>query len=907
VSEVIVLSEFWSELRYRLRAVVRRDTVEQELDDELRYHVERETEKYVRAGVPPDEARRRARLAFGGVSRIKDDARDSRGVTILEQVTQDVRYALRGLRTRPVFTAVVIATLGLGVGVNAAMFGILDRTLFRPPRYLVDPATVNRVYVEWPESDGRRTVDRSVEYPRYADFARWNRSLSQVAAFGYRAIGVGEGQDTKSLQVGVVSASFFDFFDAKPLLGRFFGTSEDTPPAGAPVAVLAFGYWQSRYAGRRDMLGAPIKIGPGTYTIVGVAPPGFEGVSDYHSPVAFIPATAFGASMRPNYYKRYNWNYLELLVRRNPGVSVDAATADLTNTYRQSWNAERAINPSTPSPDVVHPTALAGPIQLARGPMAGPDTKVVVWIGGVAFVVLLIACANVANLLLARALRRGREMAVRRAIGGTPGRLVRQLLTETLVLAVLGTVAGLFGAQLTAGGLRKLLVDTNDSWPVVADARTVLFAVALTLIMAALAGILPALHASHGDPAGSLKAGTRAGAYRQSRTRTTLLVFQTALSVVLLVGAGLFVRSLQQVRAVPLGYDVEPLVYVGTEMRGVKLNAAEHGALVDRLLAESRAVPGIATATFVLSPPFLGSERHTLYVAGIDSVRKLGRFMMQAGSPEYFATTGTRILRGRNLSAGDRGGTPSVAVVSQSMGKVLWKGDDPIGKCFRIESDTLPCTTVVGVAEDIRTRDITVGGEFMYYLPIAQYVANFGRSEGLELFVRVRGRADDYVESLRARLQRVMPGASYVTAMPFHEAVDPAMRSWKSGAQMFVAFGAVALTLAAIGLYAVIAFAVAQRTQELGVRIALGAQAADVLRLVVGEGVRVTLSGVAIGAAIALVAGRRISTLLFNESPVDPFVYGMVAATMILVGILASAIPASRAARVDPNVALRTD
>jgi predicted permease len=902
-----MISELWSELRYRLRAVLRRDALERELDEELRWHLEREAEKLRRNGVASDEAVRQARLSFGGVDRIKEDARDARGTMLMEHVAQDVRFALRGIRTRPAFAAVVIGTLALGVGVNAAMFGILDRTLFRAPAYLVDPASVNRLYVTWTGPDGHRGFQRGLEYTRYADFARWSRSISAAAAFAYRDLAIGERENTRELVVGIVSASFFDFFNAKPVLGRFFGPQEDKVPVGDAVAVISFGYWQSQYGGREDALGTTIRIGRDTYRIIGVAPRGFDGMSEQRSPIAFVPITAYAAASRPNYYQTYQWSWLEVIVRRKPGVDVAAATADLSNAYLRSWNAERAIATGVERADVAKPEAVAGPVQLARGPMAGPETKVIVWIAGVALIVLLIATANVANLLLARALRRRREMAVRRAIGGTRGRLIQQILTETLLLAALGTVAGLIGAQLTAGMLRTLLVPTADASPVVTDARTLAFGVVAMVVTALLAGLLPALHVGRGDLAGSLKAGTRDAAYRHSRTRTTLLVFQTALSVVLLVGAGLFVRSLQSVRAMRLGYDVDRLAYVSTNLRGVKLTPVEGKALADNLLATARSIPGVDNASLAVSIPFWSFEGRGLYVPGIDSVRKLGRFTLQAGSPEYFATLGTRIVRGRGLSADDRANAPYVVVVSEAMAKALWPNQEPIRKCIRISSDTLPCTTVVGVAENIKVRQIAGDPEFMYYLPFEQYLAELGPPGLLSLFVRVHGRADDHAETLRASLQRVMPGAAYVKVMPMHELVDPTMRSWTSGASMFLAFGALALALAAIGLYAVIAFAVVQRTQELGVRIALGASAGDVLRLIVGEGVRVTLAGVVIGGAIAFLAGRGMSGLLFHVSPRDPMVYGVVALTLIAVGILASGIPASRAARVDPNVALRVD
>ena len=897
----------WSELRYRLRAITHRADLERELDDELRFHVEQEAEKYIRDGVPHAEALRRAQLAFGGMSRIKDDTRDARGVTFFEHVIQDLRYAARGLRARPWFTAVVVVTLGLGIGVNTAMFGILDRVLLRPPRYMTAPSSVHRVYVEWTGTDGRRSFADGLAYQRFTDFERWTHSFSQFAAFAYRGMAVGDGGETRNLPVGIVTAGYFDFFDAKPVVGRFFTKAEESEPRGDAVAVLGYGFWQSRFAGRRDVIGSRIRVGKDEFTVVGVAPRGFEGVSDQLVPAAFIPLTTFAWSVSADYAGNYGWSWLRVLVRRKPNVAIDVANADLTAAFEQSWNAERDREPGLASVAIAHPIAIAGPIQFARGPTAGRVSKTLVWISGVAFVVLLIACANVANLLLARSVRRRREMALRRAIGGTPARLLQQLLTETLLLAFLGTVAGLIGAQLASGALRRLFVGTDDTWPVLGDARTLGVAIVLTLITAGLAGILPALHSGRDDLASSLKAGTRQGSYRQSRARTGLLLFQTALSVVLLVGAGLFVRSLHEVRAIRLGYDVDRLTYVEASMRSAKLGADEEAALANRLLSQAEATPGVVSASQVVSVPFWSNEGRGLYVAGVDSIRKLGRFMLQAGSPNYFATFGTRILRGRGFTSHDRADAPRVVVVSESMGRVLWKGEDPIGKCIRISSDTMPCTTVVGISEDIKMRQLASDAEFSYYLPIAQYRAQFGKPSDLAMFVRVRGRPDDSAEMIRKRLQRLMPGTSYLTARPMHDIVDPQMRSWTSGARMFLSLGALALALAAIGLYAVVAFAVVQRTQELGVRIALGARVSDVMRLVIGEGIRVTLTGVFVGAVIALAAGGAIRTMLFQVSPHDPMVFGVVALTLLVVGALASAIPAFRAARVDPNTALRAD
>jgi predicted permease len=376
---------------------------------------------------------------------------------------------------------------------------------------------------------------------------------------------------------------------------------------------------------------------------------------------------------------------------------------------------------------------------------------------------------------------------------------------------------------------------------------------------------------------------------------------------VLLVGAGLFIRSLQHVRELPLGYDVDHIVYVEASMRGVELNSVEESRLPERLRDAASAVPGVLATTQVVSVPFYSGESRSVRVESIDSVRKLGRFQLQAGSPGYFQTTGTRILRGRAFDSRDTETHPQVVVVSESMAKALWRGADPIGKCIRISGDSVPCITVIGVAEDTRARNITGSGEFMYYLPISQYVAAFRGLPMLAMFVRVAGRSDDFTEAVRSRVQPVMPNPAFVTARPFHEIIDPTMRSWTSGARMFTTFGVLALLLAAIGLYAVVAFTVSQRTQELGIRIALGALPRDVLALVIGNGLRVTVIGVLLGSLSAFAAARALDGLLFGVSSRDPMIYAAVAATLVVVGVLASAVPGSRASRIDPNTALRTE
>jgi putative ABC transport system permease protein len=888
-----------ADLLFRLRALFNRSAVERELDDEVRFHLEHETEKLVRSGLSRDEAARRARVAFGGVERIKDDTRDVRGIGMIETVVQDARYAARGLRASPGFAAAVILTLGLGVGANAAMFGVVDRLLFRAPPGLRDARTVHRAYFH-AAYNGRFDLRREMSIRRYFDLVRDTRSFSTLAAFQTRVLPVGIGDGSRERPVAVASATFFDFFEAPPALGRYFGPSDDIVPEGRRVAVLSHDFWRSEYGGRRDIIGARIRVDEMDCEIVGVAPRGFVGVGDQLTPALYVPLTAYAFSRAPRYAQTYAWSWVEVLARRRPDVSLEQATADLSTAYRRSWQAD----PRYARGDGLA-TAKArvelGPVQFARGPQAPRESKVATWIAGVTIVVLLIACANVANLLLSRGLRRQREIALRLALGVSRARLVQQLATETVLLAAAGAVCGLVMARWLAGALSAVFLADADA-TVLTDARTLLFAGALTICVALLTGILPALQASRAGLALALNAGARDAGAARSRTRALLVLAQSALCVLLLVGAGLFVRSFQHVRAMRLGYDVDPIIVVNESYRGTALTNGDGEALDARLLEEAGRIPGVVSASLAEAVPFWSNDEVSLFVEGIDSVARIGRFLQQAGSPGYFRTAGTRILRGRSFDATDDARSLRVMIVGERMAAALWPSQDPVGRCVRMFADTAPCVTVVGVAEEMRLRSLSDRREYSFYIPAAQYGGPTGT-----LFVRVDGDAAVYAEPVRKRLQALMPGSAYVTSVPLSQHVEPSMRSWRFGATMFMLFGGLALVLAALGLYSVIAYSVAVRRREIGVRIALGATRQTVMRLVVGHGVRLTLAGVALGAGIAVLAGRWIEPLLFEQSARDPVVFGSVALLLLAISAFATAAPALWASRVDPNVTLRAD
>jgi predicted permease len=878
-----------------------------ELEEELAHHRDLIERDFVARGHSAAEARGAARRAMGNATLMREEARSVWLWPSLEAVWQDARITLRGLRRSPAFTAGVMLTFALGIGANAAMFSLIDRLMLRPPALMRDAASVHRVYMYRTANGVEGTTGG--QFPRYADLVRFTTAFSAVAGYSVHELAVGVGDDARELRVGIVSANFFDFFDAPPAAGRYFSSAEDVPPDGAPVAILSHSTWQDRFAGSTDAIGSTWQIGAAVYTIIGVAPAEFAGLWAAQPPVAWIPITAYAASVyrgRPGWPTNYGSSFgLGTLVRRKPGVSVDAASANLSHALLQSYRAESGGDESRAAERIarIRPRALAGPVLFERGPERSTVAKVATWLGGVTLIVLLIACANVANLLLARSLNRRREIAVRLALGVSRGRLLLQMLTESMVLAVAGSALGIGVAVWMSAMLTASFLPGTERPPVASDPRTLVLIAILALTVGILSGLLPLWKARRLDITDDLKSGARAGTSHRSALRSTLLVCQVALSLVLLVGAGLFVRSLQNVRGVRLGFAADSVLIVEPHMRDVTLDSARAVALRQRLLAAATTVPGIEYASLKRGEPFGGMSAQLLHVEGIDSVRKFGLFERNAVSPDYFRTMGTRLLRGRGIESTDVANAPRVMVIGASMGAVLWPGQDPLGKCVRIGLDTAPCTYVVGVAEDIRVRSFEPETRtFYYYLPSAQYEPEEGG-----LFVRTPGDPARFIEPLRRRLQEEMPGSSYVTVERLGGLVERETRSWMIGATVFSAFGALALLLAAVGLYSVISYSTTQRRQELAVRVALGASAGNVIRLVVGEGLRFAVSGVVVGGALAHLAGPWIAPLLFDQSPRDPVVLGTVTSMLLVVAFLASVIPAFRGARADPNLALRAE
>ena len=887
----------------------RRGALDRELAEELRFHRERLERDALASGSDVATARSSAGRRLGNLTRIAEEAREHWSIPVLDQLQQDVRYAFRGLRRSRAFTATVVTTLALGIGANAVMFNVVDQLMLRPYPFLRDAGDVHRVYLRtagW----NRDNAYAVFPYTRYLDLRRWTSSFSHHAAFVTATHGVGTGEAAKERTVSGVSASFFDFFDARPVRGRFFGSAEDSLPAGTNVAVLGFEYWRAELGGR-ELLGESIQVGNAPYTIIGVAPQGFVGVTEGSPPAVFVPITAYAANEggggRANYFLNYDWDWAQMIVRRRPGVTHDEATSDLGQAFVQSWHASRAVHPLYRPAEQAGLGVVAGPLKTTAGPDMGLEARTLLWVMGVAGIVLLIACANVANLFLARALRRRREVALRLALGVSRGRLAAQAFTESLILALLGCSVGLAIAQWGGTALRGLFITSLSRFDVLTDWRTLAVAVAAATAAAIATGMAPVLLAGREDLNATLKSGGRGTTVQRSRARTTLLVAQGALSVTLLIGAGLFVRSLGNVRDLHLGYDVDPVLLVRWERRGTPMDSTTRASVRQRLLETALARPDVERGAWVSNVPFgSGTTVLTLAVPGIDSVRRLGRFTYQVVSPDYFATVDTRLVRGRSFDHRDGANAPPAVVVSEAIAAALWPGADPLGRCMKFgwrtpRADTMPCHTVIGVVENAVHDPVTD-------LPLRYYLSDTQLDIGsTSLLLRLRRDPALVAEDVRRELQAVMPGQSHVAVEPARDMVNAKRRSWQIGATMFVGFGVLALVVAAVGVYGVIAYDVTQRRHELGVRVALGARTGDVIGLVIGNGTRVALAGVALGIGVALLAAPWIEPLLFRQAARDPVTYGLVASTMLLVALVACAVPAIRAARADPTTALRAD
>ena len=889
-----------------------RPNVDGDIDDELRFHFESRTAELRARGISGEEAKRLALEEFGDEaatrSRLQEiglrrEARRER-MAWWDAARSDLRYALRGIRTNPLLTATIVVTLAIGIGAATVMYGVMRRLMIAPPPQVVAPETVAKMYFRATRPDGPEYVVDQFSYPFYAHLHERMRTLWGVAAYLHETVVVGTGRDAEKVRSTRTSAGFWRTLGVVPAAGRLIADEESHPATGARVVVLSHAFWQRRYAGDRGVIGQTLAVKGQSYRIIGVAPRGFRGVELSRTDV-WLPLFAYedGSGEPVTWHTSTDDRILSYVVRLRRGVTRAQAEADATDQHRvHVEELGRSADPEEFDPTTVHLPTLTG--ALDQRMVRRPEGTVSIWLVGVALLLLAIACANVAGLLLLRALRRRREIAVRLALGMSRRRLAALLFTESALLAVLGALASIVVIVWGGAGIDRLVLATLSGESAGFDWAMFGIAAACTVGTALVAGSIPLLQI-RGTITGGLREGGQHGSAQRSWMHRGLLVGQIALSVVLLVGAGLFLTSLHRITSLDLGMDIDNVLSVSVDLTATGLSDPEQMAFFERALERVRSEPGVRAASLAMKAPLRGAKGGSFTLPGADKpvfTPSGGAPWLNFVSDGFFESTGMRIIRGRSFTSGDRTGPP-VIIVNEALASLAWPGRSPIGECVYTDVAKDRCTTVVGVVGDARSFRLVEENKPWLYLPLAPDHVNTRA-----LLVRVTpGAVDQMMGTVRQAVHGLHAGVPYVDVGVLGDILDPDMRPWRMGATLFTAFGVLAVLLAVLGLYGALSYAVTQRNREIGVRMAVGAGTGNVVRLIVGDGLRIAGVGVVLGLLLAVIGGRWIANLLFETSPHDPSVLAAAAAGLIVLAVVASLAPARRAARVSPAVALRID
>jgi putative ABC transport system permease protein len=888
-------------VRRWFRVPLSRETLERDIDEEIAFHLEMRAAELEADGLTAEEARAVAHAEYGDIAESRAELaklgrvriRNARRADLRDVIGQNIRWALRMLVREPALSLAVIVALAAGVGVNAVMFSVTDRLLFRAPPGIADAEEVGRVFFH-ATLEPIGTIRQPVTtWPQYEHLRTLNVLADAGAFSSVHTASFGVGAAAKPVQVVLATGSLFSTLGTRASFGRFFTDAESRD--GSAVAVVSTPFWQ-RELGGVALDGLRVRIGRREYDVVGVAEPGFTGVY-LESVDVWLPLVTAAAELGGAGWDTGDMQWLQIVVRR-AAVPQLAAEAALTQAAREvNW----LLAADTTSGVTLESVVPGRGMQPAWSRTAGAG-RVALWLSGVSLLVLLIACANVANLLLARASRRRREIGVRLALGVGRARLAAQLMTETLVLGVAAGAAALLFAGWSATVLRRLLLpDVEWSGRPVLDARMLAFGGAIIVAAVLLAGMAPALHAARASVVNALGAGMRGGV-RRSRVRSALVVLQAALSVMLLVGAGAFVKSLHNLQRIDMGFEPRDLLAVRWPAGSLELTPAERLALHDESLERLRRMPEVEHVALVATAPMTSSISVSVRPGEADE-RADGAVYVNAVTPGYFDALRTRVLRGRGFTDADAEGAEPVIVVSEALAARLWPGADPLTHCLRWDGGGDACRRVVGVMQSPRGAGPDAAPGLAFVVPLAQAAT---LSSQRALLVRLRpGSAA--IGRVREALQTLRPGLAHVSVRPYDDIIAPVLRPWQLGARLFTAFGVLALALATLGLYGVVAYDVARRQHEMSVRVALGAGRAAIARIVLGDAGRLLGLGVAAGVIGAVAFADRLQPLLFGVSADDPIVLAAAASVIALAGLIAAAVPARRATRVDPMRALREE
>lgn len=872
-------------LRHRIYVLRRGEAYHDEVRRELGFH--RELDDLARGGA-----------LLGNETYYREEVRRMTLTSWFDRVQQDVSYAWRGLKRSPAFTATFIATLALGLGVNAAMYSFLDQLFTRPPAGVVNPDGVERLYLIVPSSVARgQGAFGSFTYPRYAAIRDAARRPDHVAAFSVSDGGMlVDGAIADSARSIHVSPEYFSVLGVRPLIGRFFTADEREVETQTPVAVISERLWRRVYDASPAILGRSVEIADRRVTIVGVAPEGFTGI-DLNAGDVWLPLNMFPVpSNNGRTWYQGSGNFFRVIVRIDrPSDRVQLTTAGAVGL--------RAIVDANQPPADTAIRIVTGPIDEMAGPAAkSRETMLAQRLAGVTLLVLIIACANLANLLLVRATQRRRELAVRRALGVSRGRVIQQMLTESLVLSLIGAATTLLFASWAGTALRRLLFPTTHWASSAVDLRIIALTLGAAVVVAIVTGLVPALGASNPDLVASLKAAV-SGAGRSSRAQNLLLGLQAAISVILLVAAGLVIRSFDNIRSIDLGYSAEDMIIASPN--GMLRDLQQARAIAQQLpdvATRLRARPDVRAVSISNVVPMAGNAYRAVFLPG-DDRRLPAAYTVVDG--DHFSAAGIKMVAGRALSSQDVAGSERVVVVSERMARETWPNEPALGKCLALLKPDAPCTRVVGIARDTHLMQVLEAGAAQFYLP--QNQADDAYPPSAFILRIAPGHASAVATAVRAELTPIFPPKTTLLVRTLDKIIEPQLRPWRMGAILFAALGMLALVVACVGIYGVVAYSMATRAQEMGIRIALGARLEDVVNLVLHDGLRVVAIGIVIGIIGALALGRLLRSLLFGVVPNDPST--MIGAVAVLIGFAAVAClaPAIRAGRIDPVSALRAD
>ena len=877
-------------LRMRLRALFHSEDVHREIAEEWQFHIDRRTEENLRRGLSSEEARTSAEQHFGNSGYLKDVSWDQRGGGFFEILWQDLRFGARQLVRSPGFTFVALTSLALGIGANAVIFSLVSTCLLRP----LPIAHPEQVFAIYQGMRNDASYSQSMSYPNYKDLRDRNQVLSAMAVYRFAPMSLSHNGANERVWGYLASENYFDLLGVRPFIGRTFLPEEGSAPNAHPVAVLSYGCWQRRFASDPAIVGTPVMINGHSFVAVGVAPPNFTGTESVFIPEFWIPSMMQEWIESSNGMEsRGNGQWL-VVGRLRPGIAAAQAQAQL-NSVAQQLEKEYPGNDQGMALRLTPPGLVDPNLRSAVLAFTGALMLTVV-------LVLMIACSNLASLLLARAAQRRKEIAIRMAIGATRFRLTTQLLTESLMLSVIGAALGLlFGTflmRLAQASLPStdfaLTLDLRLDW------RVLFFVTSLALLTGIGFGLVPAVYASRPDVVSTLKEDALGGG-RRAGLRSVLVVLQVAVSFVLLITAGLTVRSLSHTEGLGPGFDPSHAVTLSVDL-GLQGYEQQKGQIFYQQLAQRvRALPGVQAAGLIRSLP-LGLEASTTGVYPDGRPEPQAQDMPSASyesiSPGYFAALGIPVLAGRDFADSDTEKSPGVAIVNETLAQKFWPGENPIGK--RLHSGNTSVLEVVGLAKNGKYQSLGEIPRLTIYYPLQQVYAS-----NAALVVRTDLDANATIGSARSEVRNLDPTLPVYEAKTLREHMRLALFPLHAGAVAVGSFAFLAMILAAIGIYGVMAYSVVQRTQEIGIRMALGACAMDVWKMVLRQGIILTAVGMLCGLLLALGLSRIVASLLYGVSATDPLTFLLISMLLAAVALLASFLPARRATKVDPVMAIR--